>query len=191
MIEIGRGCIGHSEDALAERWKWSRGKVRRFLNELKKDRQILQIPVQQNPRLTCLISIVNYDAYQTDGTTDGTTDGQQTVQEQERKERKEKKKKKIIVFSLPDYIPQETWESYLAVRVKKRAAQTPYALNLVIMELEKIKATYGHDPVLVLNKSITSGWSDVYPLRDGQATVTTQLPWTAEEIKKMEEGCAE
>ena len=33
-IEVHRGELGWSEEALAERWKWSRGKVRRFLQEL-------------------------------------------------------------------------------------------------------------------------------------------------------------
>lgn len=82
------------------------------------------------------------------------------------KKKESKKKVADAPFVLPDYIPQETWKSYLEVRKKKKAAKTPYALNLVIKELEKIKSEYGHDPIAVLNKSITSGWSDVYPLKD-------------------------
>jgi hypothetical protein len=69
-------------------------------------------------------------------------------------------------FVLPDWIPKETWEAYLECRKKKRAAPTNYAFWLIINELEKIKSQYGHDPVKVLNKSITSGWTDVYPLKD-------------------------
>ena len=34
-VDIKRGQLGWSERKMAERWKWSRGKVRRFLNELK------------------------------------------------------------------------------------------------------------------------------------------------------------
>ena len=30
LIEVPRGQVGHSEDAIAERWKWSRGKVGDF-----------------------------------------------------------------------------------------------------------------------------------------------------------------
>ena len=83
---------------------------------------------------------------------------------------KEKKKtitKESAEFVLPDWIPQETWTAYMAVREKKRAAKTPYALNLIIKALQKIKQTHNHDPVEVLNKSITNGWTDVYPLKDG------------------------
>ena len=69
-------------------------------------------------------------------------------------------------FVLPDYIPALTWKSYMAVRVKKRAAQTPYAFRLIIKELERLRDTFGNDPVAVLNKSITGGWSDVYQLKN-------------------------
>lgn len=73
-VTVNRGQVGMSETSFAERWQWSRGKVRRFLKELEKDNQI----VQQKSRIKSLLSIVNYDKYQTDGTTDRTTDGQQT-----------------------------------------------------------------------------------------------------------------
>jgi len=70
-------------------------------------------------------------------------------------------------FELPEWIPLKTWAAYIAVRQKKKAAQTPYALGLIISELQKIKQIHNHDPVEVLNKSIKSGWTDVYPLKDG------------------------
>jgi hypothetical protein len=34
IVACEKGQIAHSEEALAVRWKWSRGKVRRFLNWL-------------------------------------------------------------------------------------------------------------------------------------------------------------
>ena len=67
-IDLERGQLAWSEVGLAERWKWSRGKVRRFLNELKNDHQI----VQQKNNVTSVISITNYERYQTPGTADGT-----------------------------------------------------------------------------------------------------------------------
>ena len=68
-ITVERGQTVRSEDELALRWKWSRGKVRRFLIELENDTKI----VQQKTRLCNCISIVNYDKYQLGGTTDSTT----------------------------------------------------------------------------------------------------------------------
>ena len=68
-VTVERGQTVRSEDELALRWKWSRGKVRRFLVELENDTKI----VQQKTRLCNCISIVNYDKYQLGGTTDSTT----------------------------------------------------------------------------------------------------------------------
>jgi len=76
MVETGQ--VGWSALSLAKRWKWSRGKVTRFLNELEMEQQI----VQQKNFVTTIISIVNYGQYQLHGTADktagDTADGQQT-----------------------------------------------------------------------------------------------------------------
>ena len=74
-VEVKRGQVGWSQLKLSERWKWSRGKVRRFLDELENiDGKV----VQQKTKVTTLINIINYELYQTGDTTDSTADGQQT-----------------------------------------------------------------------------------------------------------------
>ena len=103
----------------------------------------------------------------------GDVSGDVSPQEKRREEKRREENKKIKEkssekkFVLPEYIPKETWQAYLAVRVKKKAAQTPYAFRLVIKELERLRDTFGNNPVEVLNKSITSGWADVYQLKEG------------------------
>ncbi len=87
IVELKRGQQARSEITLSKSWKWSRGKVRRFLGQLEKDGMI----VQQSGHLTSIISICNYESFQGDGTIDGTsngtsvgtTDGQQAVHKQE------------------------------------------------------------------------------------------------------------
>lgn len=75
FVEIERGQLAYSQLTLSKRWKWGRGKVRRFLNELEKRGDL----IQQNNQVTTLVTIVNYDLWQGDSdTTSGTTDGQQT-----------------------------------------------------------------------------------------------------------------
>lgn len=59
-VPVKRGQIGFGIDTLAKRWKWSRGKVERFLKLLENEEQI----VRQNDNVTSLISILNYDEYQ-------------------------------------------------------------------------------------------------------------------------------
>lgn len=59
-VVIKKGQVGHSVRNLAKRWSWSRGKVSRFLQELKNEGQI----EPQKNNITSLISITNYIEYQ-------------------------------------------------------------------------------------------------------------------------------
>ena len=91
IVDVDKGEIGWSEENLGERWKWSRGKVRRFLEWLETRQQI----VQQKSAVLSKIKITNYKNYQLNDTSDSTTDGQQTVQQTDinknvKKEKKEK-----------------------------------------------------------------------------------------------------
>lgn len=81
-VEIKRGDTAIAQETLATRWKWSRTKVKRYLNELEKDRQI----VQQKSNVISTISVVNYDAYQSDDTTESTADD--TTEDQQKADRK-------------------------------------------------------------------------------------------------------
>lgn len=74
-IEVKRGQIAWSMLTMAKRWKWSRGKVIRFLKDLENEQMI----VQHTGHLTTLLTVCNYEKYQAfdtaDGTTDSTADG--------------------------------------------------------------------------------------------------------------------
>ena len=136
-VSVNRGQVCYAAETLAKRWGWSRGKVKRFLNELQNRHQI----VQQNSNLITVISIVNYSFYQgggngsstTDGTTNGTasnttdstTDGQQTdTNKKEKKERKEYvcthplqifiKEKYPTVFSMDEKITPEQCDTLIS-----------------------------------------------------------------------------
>lgn len=104
-IDIARGECGWSEANLAIRWRWSRGKVRRFINELECDQMLTK---KTNTRTT-ILTICNYDKYQgldeVDGTTDGTTDGHQIVQQTDTN-KKGKKGKKGEEVSNPPLTPK-------------------------------------------------------------------------------------
>jgi len=77
-VEVSRGQLAYSQLSLAERWGWSRDKVRRFLKCLESDGDIRQ----QNNAVTTIITIVNYDRWQLDNTTNKTTD--QTTEKQQK-----------------------------------------------------------------------------------------------------------
>tara|TARA_Y100000310_G_scaffold213286_1_gene214199 strand:- start:4955 stop:5770 length:816 start_codon:yes stop_codon:yes gene_type:complete len=111
-VDILRGQLGYSQLSLSKRWKWSRGKVRRFLEELEERQDV----IQQNGHETTIITIVNYDVYQfsTDQIvqltgqqavhqTDikRTTNGTHTKKDKKDKKKKKKKRAKPTVFTPP------------------------------------------------------------------------------------------
>jgi len=65
-ITVKRGQLGWGLDKLANRWRWSRGKVERFLCDLETEQQI----VRQKNNVTTLISITKYEDYQTNSKAD-------------------------------------------------------------------------------------------------------------------------
>jgi len=59
-ITTKRGQVAYANETLAKRWRWSRGKVERFLKTLENDSQI----EQQKGSILTLIIIKNYNDYQ-------------------------------------------------------------------------------------------------------------------------------
>ena len=65
-IELDTGQLAWSQLTMCKRWKWSRGKVKRYLNLLQKIERIL---VQQIGQHSTLLTICNYKKYQVGRTT--------------------------------------------------------------------------------------------------------------------------
>ena len=126
-IDLQAGECGWSERELAARWQWSRGKIRRFFDELEKDERIERKTVPQKKNVTGLFKILNYCSMQTDGTTNDTTDGPQTDRKQylnknEKKEKKEKKKDSLsgLRFAVISHLNERTGTSFKADTQKTR-----------------------------------------------------------------------
>lgn len=75
IVKVKRGAQLLSDNFLANRWHWSRNRVRRYIQMLENAKMIA---VKRTPYGT-YINVVNYRKYQdswtTNGTADGTSDG--------------------------------------------------------------------------------------------------------------------
>lgn len=69
---------------------------------------------------------------------------------------------------IPTWIDRETWAEFLDVRKKKKAVNSPRALNAVIKKLTEFKEC-GFDPNDIMEKSIINSWKDVYEPKDAPA----------------------
>jgi hypothetical protein len=115
-VNLKRGQLGYSQLTLAKRWKWSVGKVKRFLNELEMDGDI----EQQNNTVTTLITVIKYNLWQGDGVTNELTNEHQTNIKREtyNKENKENKDNNIAETSSAEFSSKDYVESLL--KDKKR-----------------------------------------------------------------------
>ena len=103
-VTVKSGQVLACEDFLSTRWKWSRGKVRRFLRNL--EHQSVHQVVQQKNNVSTVITICNWGHYQGNGTANGTanstTDGQQTDIPKNVKNVKECKRSRFTPPSITD-----------------------------------------------------------------------------------------
>ena len=73
LLHCNRGEILRSLEGWADRWGWSKGKVRRHARRLQNETRI----VLKDERVTTRISIVDYDTYSRPRNADDTADGTQ------------------------------------------------------------------------------------------------------------------
>ena len=171
-VDVKRGQLAYSEVTLSERWKWSRGKIRRFLKELESETE--QKIEQQKNNITTLITIINYELYQGDntanGTTDDTPDGTPNsttdgTHLKNVKNVKNVKKRDRESVTLPEWIDSETWKDFQEFRIRIKAPLTNRAIKNLILELEKLRAE-GQDANACINQSITRGWRGVFAIKN-------------------------
>ena len=122
IVEVNSGQVLAGEQYLADRWKWSRGRVRRFMSYL--ERKTVQQIVQQKNNVCTVITITNWKDYQGNGTADGTTSS--TTDEQQTdtlKNVKNNKKEYTTDF-------EEFWKLYPNKKSGKSAAFNKYMVAM-------------------------------------------------------------
>ncbi len=175
---VKRGQVGYSMTKLAERWQWSKGKVKRFLNELENRTQIETQKVQGINHLTTVISITKYEQYQrynkandiADGTQTGrrrNADGSLTINESnesnESNKKKKKKKKNIgetkLIF--PRCVERNLIEGYFSNRIEIKKPMTHRAKELFLKKVDRLHLK-GENVKELIEVSIVRNYTDIY-----------------------------
>ena len=116
-IEVERGQVGWSQLKLSTRWKWSRSKVKKFLNDLEKEQQIKQQVTQS----TTIIEILNYEAYQEKEQQDAQQkDNRKTTEEQQKSTNKNEKNEKKEKNDKEDNTSTHVAERFYLTSKKKK-----------------------------------------------------------------------
>ena len=142
-IIVDRGQVGWSHLKLSERWKWSRSKVKKFINDLEKEQQV----IQQQSHSTTVITIVNYEKYQ--------GKEQQVIQQKSNRKTTEEQQKDTnkkdnndnnenndkIIIQNKDFENFKNWILRNAVNVSKM--REPFTQE----QFEKIRSNYPADDI--------------------------------------------
>lgn len=83
-----------------------------------------------------------------------------------------------VIIGLPDWLPIDAWDGWLAMRKTLKKPATERAKQMAIKKLQDLAAE-GNDPAAVLDQSTMAGWTDLYPIkkdikRNGKRNNATQ-----------------
>lgn len=164
-----RGDVNTSVRHLAQRWRWDKRKVTRFLMALESDGMVHVNSTTDGTTIT----IENYSKWQnvsttgstSDGTTDSTTDGTTGAPHEKEVIKKSKKKslKKDIYIGLPDELVYAL-KGFEEMRNKRKDPMTDRAKNMLINKLNQLAGDDTDLKIRILNQSIFNSWKSVYPL---------------------------
>lgn len=71
---------------------------------------------------------------------------------------------------LPDWIPAEPWNEFVAMRKRIKKPLTDYSTKLAIGKLTKLKEA-GQDLTEIINESILRQWDTFWPIREEKANM--------------------
>ncbi len=161
-----RGQFVSSNYKLAEAWGWSESSVRKFIKLLVKDSMIT---ATANKNYT-LYEVVNYCVYQSIDITElqqksnaQKTHSKRTPHAQRTPNNNDnnyKTLKEIINIYATDPKLNSTLLNFLDMRIQKKKVPTDKAMELIINTLKPFDI---ETQIQMLEKSIKSGWTDVYP----------------------------
>jgi biotin operon repressor len=80
-------------------------------------------------------------------------------------ERKKRARASAPALDIPTWLPADAWAEWSAYRLKRSGrGWTDHAAALAVRELGKLNAE-GHSPRAVIEQSIASGWTGLFPLK--------------------------
>lgn len=181
VINLARGQLSHSLRFMAKAWKWDEAKVRRFIASMTKEK-IIDAATDAGQTV---ITICNYEKYQTlapeaDAAIDAETTQErrsgdaknnevnEVIQEEEKRESApavaatRPRSVRSDAFPRPDWADPSVWSDFLANRVKKRLTNTATAHRAFLADIDRI-TDRDWPPGRLLEVATAKGHGAIYP----------------------------
>ncbi|HLZ78829.1 MAG TPA: hypothetical protein VKQ09_05770 [Sphingomonas sp.] len=179
-IMLERGQLSHSLRFMAKAWKWDEAKVRRFLSSLVKS-QIIDASTDAGQTV---ITIRNYEVYQTPGGSPDAGDDADATQQRRGGDAKKKEGKEVKntseakassvqraqtphadPFPRPDFADPQHWADFLANRKRKKLPNTATAHARLLSDIARL-ADEEWPPGRILQHAAERGWAGIYDPRE-------------------------
>lgn len=184
-IDIARGQCGWSEVKLSERWKWSRNKTRRYINELLRDSKV---SLKRHTRTT-IITICNYNEYQSgdtaDDTAESTTERHQTIQQKDTNKnvKNEKKEGESRTHAYTCEAPPSPPVEY---KIVNKESETPKISRSLIVNLlkrqERGEKLSDEDQEILKNDRKSQGFQEPKKPPEDPYAVAKSLIWQRDKL---------
>ena len=163
---IKRGEFVTSLPTLVKDTGLTRMQVRTSLNKLKLTGELAG-KIHNKYRI---ISITNYNFYQSDSSQTSSqvavkqqADSSQVAPDKNYKNYKNEKEN----ISTPDWLPQNEWQDFLAMRKEIKKPVTQTAAKRIIMKLDEMRKE-GNTPAKVIARSVENNWQGVFELPEAE-----------------------
>jgi DNA-binding transcriptional regulator YhcF (GntR family) len=186
---------------LAERWRWSVSRVRRFLTLLEEEQMI----TTERTTKGTLLTVTNYGVYQglemgerttldttvdiavdtTGDTTVDTTVEQRSIQrsihkqeikndKNEKNEKNDKNEKNIKRVYFPDdEALNDAFADFVDNRKKLRKPMTDKAIDLQIKKINELSGGDNDKAIALIENAIMRGWLSVFPIKEQKQETTS------------------
>ena len=161
-----RGEVNTSIRHLAERWRWDKRTVKRFLVLLESDGMCTTKSTTDGTTIT----IENYDKYQWSSTTVGTTTSPHEKEDIKKSKKKENNNKAItpakeFYSGQPEELKQALMD-FEEMRKRIKKPLTDRARQLLLNKLTKLAGNDMDLKIEILEQSIMNSWQGVFPIKE-------------------------
>lgn len=179
-VIIKRGSYFTSRGILADRWGWSIKKIDLYLKTLEEAEMVTTTRTRQGT----MITIVNYEQYQIEGTTKDTTEDttkstteMENTQNKNTKNDKDRNKSSKNVSQKKVFYPNDeklnqAFLDFMDMRKKIKKPMTDRAVTLAMNKLKDLSTLPFSDSadndiaIKILEQSTMNCWQSLYPLKE-------------------------
>lgn len=173
VIHLQRGELAVSVRDMAAAMDRDKAWVERLWKRLKNETMV----ETRSETGVSVVTICNYSEYQAERDIGKTPDDTEARQGQDTEQRKGiNKEEKKALAPLPDWLPQKSWEEFVAMRKDIKKPITDRGIKRAVADLLKLKEG-GEDVEAVIQQTVRNEWRGFFPVKKANGYAAARAEW--------------